>query len=245
MQEQHLPPIRVENLGTIDYATAYQRMLDYTDQRQKQSRNIQNKNSNQHNFPDVIWLCEHLPVYTQGLAGKAEHIFNAGDIPVVQTNRGGQATYHAPGQIVAYPLLDLKARGFFVKELVYRLESAAIATLKHFAITGLRVPGAPGVYVRPDSPQEHDGLPSSLKTHPKPPQTLGLAKIAALGIKVSRGYSYHGIALNVDMDTQPYANINPCGYTGLQTVDLRGIGVDVQPDHVRDVFAQKLVAFLG
>lgn len=222
----------VRQLGTVEYNSTYQRMLDFTEQRREQTT------------PDEIWICEHPPVYTLGQASKAEHVLHANAIPVVQSNRGGQVTYHGPGQIVAYPLLNLKQRGFFVKELVFRLESAAIATLEQFNITGLRVPGAPGVYVRPHAPDSHERLPDDLKQNPVPPQQLGLAKICALGIKVSRGYSYHGIALNVAMDTQPFLDINPCGYAGLRTVDMHQIGVTAPVDEVRTIFAEKLVAFL-
>ncbi len=148
--------------------------------------------------PDQLWICEHSSIYTQGLAGKSEHIFNPGAIPVVQTNRGGQVTYHGPGQVVAYPLLDLQRAGYFVKEYVYRLEEAVIRTLAHFGVTGHRVGGAPGIYVRLDDPGSHALLPqrpAKKNGASNVPVFTGLGKIAALGIKVSRHCAYHGVAL--------------------------------------------------
>jgi lipoyl(octanoyl) transferase len=209
--------------------------------------------------PDEIWICEHAPVYTQGLAGKNEHIFNPGGIPVVQTNRGGQVTYHGPGQVVAYPLLDLKRRGYFVKEYVYWIEEAVIRTLMHFGVTGHRVAGAPGIYVRLDDPASHALLPQrpvKLGSDPAAerngsdpnltgPDFTGLGKIAALGIKVSRNCTYHGVALNVAMDLEPYSRINPCGYAGLQTVDLFTIGIPISWDEAAQVLSQKLTAYLA
>ena len=186
-----------------------------------------------------LWICEHPAVFTQGLAGKLEHILNPGNIPVVQTDRGGQVTFHGPGQVVAYPLIDLKAAGYFVKEYVYRVEEAVIRTLAHFGVTGHRVRGAPGIYVRLDDPFSHavrDKADTSF---------VGLGKIAALGIKVSRHCTYHGVALNVAMDLEPFSRINPCGYAGLQTVDLSTIGVSVSWQEAADVFSQKLVSYLS
>jgi lipoyl(octanoyl) transferase len=226
---------------------------------------------------DQLWICEHNPVYTQGLAGKAEHIFNPGQIPVVQTNRGGQVTYHGPGQVVAYPLIDLKRAGYFIKEYVYRIEEAVIRTLLHFGVTGHRVAGAPGIYVRLGDPAGNAQLeqrPKKLGSDPtakragsdpnfvphsdnwnltpiivdppsRQPDFTGLGKIAALGIKVSRNCTYHGVALNVAMDLEPYSRINPCGYAGLQTVDLSTIGVSVAWQEVADVLGQKLVSYLA
>lgn len=172
--------------------------------------------------PDEIWLVEHEPVYTQGLAGQDGHLLAPGDIPVVRTERGGQVTYHGPGQVVAYPLLDLRRRGYFVKEYVFRIEAALLDTLAEHGVTGHRVRGAPGIYVRLDDPFGHAALP------PVPPggdPMRGLGKIAALGIKVSRHCTFHGLALNVAMDLAPFGRINPCGYAGLQTVDLASLGV--------------------
>jgi lipoyl(octanoyl) transferase len=198
--------------------------------------------------PDQLWICEHPSVYTQGLAGKTEHIFNPGDIPVVQANRGGQVTYHGPGQVVAYPLLDLQRAGYFVKEYVYRLEEAVIRTLAHFDVTGHRVGGAPGIYVRLEDPGSHAQLPQRPAKADGPAATpvfTGLGKIAALGIKVSRHCTYLGVALNVAMDLEPYSRINPCGYAGLATVDLSTIGVQVDWQAAADLLAGKLAAYLA
>jgi lipoyl(octanoyl) transferase len=185
--------------------------------------------------PDEIWLCEHPPVYTQGLAGKPEHVLNPHGIAIVQTNRGGQVTYHGPGQVVAYPLVDLKRLNIYVKEYVYRLEQALLKTLEHFGVTGHRVAGAPGIYVKLDDPFGHAAL-----TGPRLDRFEGLGKIAALGIKVSRHCTYHGVALNVAMDLQPFAGINPCGFEGLQTVDLSTIGVQVSSDEVASILGTRL-----
>jgi lipoyl(octanoyl) transferase len=135
----------VRHLGVSEYAHTYEKMRNFTDARQAET-------------PDELWLCEHPPVFTQGLAGKAEHVLAPGDIEVVASNRGGQVTYHGPGQVVAYPLLDLRRRGYFVKELVFRIEEAVIRTLRHFDVTGHRVAGAPGIYVRMDDPSGHTPL---------------------------------------------------------------------------------------
>ena len=193
--------------------------------------------------PDEIWLCEHPPVYTQGIAGKSEHVMDARGIPVVQSNRGGQVTYHGPGQVVAYPLIDLRRQHVYIKEYVYRIEQAVIKTLAHFGVTGHRVAGAPGLYVNLQDPFGH-----AVRTSPPAglgDPFLGLGKIAALGIKVRRHCTYHGVALNVAMDLRPFAGINPCGYAGLRTVDLSTIGVQVQWDEVADVLAAKLACYLS
>ena len=194
-------------LGPTDYAAAAQAMREFTEGRNADT-------------PDEIWLCEHPPVYTQGLAGKAEHVLNPHGIPVVQTNRGGQVTYHGPGQVVAYPLIDLRRLGIYVKEYVYRLEHCVIKTLEGVGITGHRVAGAPGIYVNLSDPSGHAAL-----SGPRVQEFEGLGKVAALGIKVSRHCTYHGLALNVAMDLSPFSGINPCGYAGLQTVDLATLGV--------------------
>ena len=190
--------------------------------------------------PDEIWLCEHPPVYTQGVAGKPEHVLDAHDIPVVQTNRGGQITYHGPGQIVAYPLIDLRRPGIYVKEYVFRIEQAVLKTLEHFGVTGHRVAGAPGIYVNLTDPFGHAALAG-----PRLDPFAGLGKIAALGIKVSRHCSYHGVALNVAMDLRPFAGINPCGYEGLRTVDLSTIGVQASVNEVADVLGHSLLTRLS
>lgn len=215
-------------LGQVDYLPTFEAMQAFTAARSPQT-------------PDELWLCEHPPVYTQGLAGKADHILNPGNIPVVQSNRGGQVTYHGPGQVVAYPLIDLKRAGYYVKEYVYRIEEAVIRTLAHFGITGHRVAGAPGIYVRLDDPFSHAALSGP---QPVDDPFRGLGKIAALGIKVSRHCTYHGVALNVAMDLEPFTRINPCGYAGLQTVDLSTIGVAASWDEATTVLGQKLVARL-
>ena len=198
---------------------------------------------------DELWICEHSPHFTQGLAGKSDHLLHPGDIPVVATNRGGQVTYHGPGQVVAYPLLDLQRMGYFVKEYVYRLEDAVIRTLDHFGVTGHRVTGAPGIYVRLDDPFSHALLPQrptqANVAGGADPDFFGLGKIAALGIKVSRNCTYHGVALNVAMDLEPYSRINPCGYSGLQTVDLSTIGVSVPWQEAAEVFGQTLCRHLS
>ena len=172
--------------------------------------------------PDELWLVEHDPVYTQGLAGRSEHLLDPGAIPVVATNRGGQVTYHGPGQVVAYPLVDLARLRIYVKEYVYRLEHAVLKVLERHGITGHRVAGAPGVYVRLADPRGHAALAGPA---PAGDRWRGLGKVAALGIKISRHRSYHGVALNVAMDLRPFAGIDPCGYAGLQTVDLATLGV--------------------
>lgn len=199
---------------------------------------------------DELWICEHPPVYTQGIAGKRDHILVPGDIPVVATNRGGQVTHHGPGQVVAYPLVDLHRAGYYVKEYVHRIEEAVIRTLGHYGVTGHRVAGAPGIYVRLDDPGSHARLPQRpLRREPGSaaplPDFTGLAKIAALGIKVARHCTYHGVALNVAMDLEPFSRINPCGYAGLQTVDLSTIGVHTTWDDVAAVLGQQLASRLA
>jgi lipoyl(octanoyl) transferase len=190
--------------------------------------------------PDEIWLCEHDPVYTQGLAGQPAHVLNPRGIPVVQTNRGGQVTYHGPGQVVAYPLIDLRRLGIFVKEYVYRLEHCVIKVLESYGVTGHRVAGAPGIYVRLADPFDHAAL-----TGPRRDPFEGLGKIAALGIKVTRHCTYHGVALNVAMDLSPFEGINPCGYAGLATVDLARLGVSTDWDTVAGRLADKLASHLS
>ncbi len=234
--------MQILHLGLVDYPSTYAAMQEFTALRAP-------------DMHDQLWICEHLSVYTQGLAGKADHLLNPGSIPVIQTNRGGQVTYHGQGQVVAYPLLDLKRAGYFVKEYVYRIEEAVIRTLAHFGVTGLRVPGAPGIYVRLDNPFSHARLaadftakqlasgPDSSSSTATASETLG--KIAALGIKVSRHCTYHGVALNVAMDLEPFSRINPCGYAGLQTVDLTSLGLDVAWADAAPVLADKLLQYLA
>jgi lipoyl(octanoyl) transferase len=223
--------------GRVDYAPTYEAMQAFTAARTPET-------------PDELWVCEHPPVFTQGIAGRDDHLLAPGDIPVVKTNRGGQVTYHGPGQVVVYPLIDLQRAGYFVKEYVYRIEDAVIRTLDHFGVTGHRVAGAPGIYVRLDDPASHVLLPQrpQKKIPGQPaadPDFTGLGKIAALGIKVSRHCTYHGVSLNVAMDLQPFQRINPCGYAGLQTVDLSTIGVAASWDEAAQLLGHKLAAALS
>jgi lipoyl(octanoyl) transferase len=173
---------RVVNLGVTSYQDVFLAMRNFTDQRDADT-------------PDEIWLTEHQPVFTQGQAGKAEHLLMPGDIPVVQTDRGGQVTYHGPGQLVAYLLFDLRRLQLTVRGLVSGIEQAVIDTLARYGITAAPRTDAPGVYVAG-------------------------AKIASLGLRVRRGCSYHGLSLNVDMDLEPFSRINPCGLEGMEVVQI-------------------------
>lgn len=230
-------PLTTRYLGLADYAATFARMQAFSRQRLPDSG-------------EELWLCQHPPVFTLGLAGRPEHVLAPGDIPVVHTDRGGQVTYHGPGQVVAYPLIDLKPRGIFIKEYVYRLEEAVLRTLCDLGVTGHRVGGAPGIYVRLDNPFSHAMLPQRpqrrLPGTPAPqPDFSGLGKIAALGIKVSNHRAYHGLALNVAMDLRPYQRINPCGYAGLQSVDLSTIGVQLPWDDAAQALAAHLHRLLA
>ena len=207
----------VRRLGQADYLPTLDAMRSFTRERDSAVR-------------DEIWLCEHPPVFTLGLSGRAEHLLAPGDIPVVQTERGGQVTYHGPGQLVAYPLLDLRRLGIGVKELVFRIEQALIQTLEAYGVDGRRLAGAPGVYV-------------ALEGGSGP--FAGWAKVAALGIRVSRGCSLHGLALNVAMDLSPFDRINPCGYAGLRTVDLASLGLVAPLDELSQCLAERLLAHLS
>lgn len=193
-----------------DYLPVWQAMRDFTQAREAETS-------------DEIWLAEHAPVYTQGQAGLPEHVLNAANIPVVRTDRGGQVTYHGPGQLMVYTLVDLRRAGLLVKEFVFALEQAVIDMLAALDVEACRKPGAPGVYV--PAPAGHG---------------LGLAKISALGIKVSNGRAYHGLALNVAMDLAPFAGINPCGYQGLQTVDLAACGRSLTLDEAAALLAPRV-----
>lgn len=225
--------MQIDMRGLTPYLQTYQAMQDFTADRTAQT-------------PDALWVCEHPPTFTQGLAGQSGHLLAPGEIPVVATNRGGQVTYHGPGQVVAYPLIDLQRAGYYVKEYVHRIEEAVIRSLLHFGVTGHRVAGAPGIYVRIDDPASHALLPQRpQKDAARGPDFQGLGKIAALGIKVSRHCTYHGVALNVTMDLSPFLRINPCGYEGLQTVDLSTIGVSVSWQEAADVLSQKLATYLA
>jgi lipoyl(octanoyl) transferase len=216
--------MRVTTLGRQPYDGIEARMRAFTDGRGPDTE-------------DELWLLEHEPVFTQGVAGRPEHLRGAGAIPVVTTNRGGQVTYHGPGQVVAYPLVDLQRLGLYVKEYVFRLEQAILQVLASCGVTGHRVAGAPGIYVRLDDPFSHAVL------GPRPEGTdrfAGLGKIAALGIKLSRHRSYHGLALNVAMDLAPFSQIDPCGYRGLVTTDLRSLGVGLAWDDAAERLSQAL-----
>jgi lipoyl(octanoyl) transferase len=208
-------PLVVRSLGRAEYVPTWQAMRTFTAQRGGATA-------------DELWVVEHPPVFTLGQGGRREHLLDAGDIGVVATDRGGQVTYHGPGQVVIYTLIDLRRLGIFVKELVYRIEQSVIQTLDGLGIAAQRARGAPGVYVR---------VAASTATG----ELAGLAKIAALGIKVSRGCSYHGVALNVAMDLSPFDRINPCGYAGLPTVDLATLGLTIPWQTVADRLSERLV----
>ncbi|WP_269430768.1 lipoyl(octanoyl) transferase LipB [Lampropedia cohaerens] len=221
----------VRHLGVVDYVCTAEAMRRFSEARG-------------HETPDELWLCQHPPVYTQGITGKLQHVLNAGAIPVVRSTRGGQVTYHGPGQIVAYPLINLKRHGIFVREYVCRLEESAIRTLLHFGVSGFRVAGAPGVYVAlPGAPERppRQQAPQA----PAQPDFTGLAKIAALGVKVTRGCTYHGLALNVHMDLAPFHGIHPCGYSALTVTDLHTIGVHAALEDVQAVLQQQLTHLLA
>lgn len=177
-----LPPLEIRSLGQVPYQRSWQAMQAFTDSRNETTA-------------DQLWVLEHPPVFTQGQAGRAEHVLAPGNIPVIQADRGGQVTYHGPGQLVVYPLLDIRRLGLGVRELVTLIEDAIIDTLAFFNVSGARLAGAPGVYV--------DG-----------------AKMAALGLRVRKGCSFHGLAFNVDLDLEPFTRINPCGYQGLEVTRL-------------------------
>ncbi len=173
----------VRQLGLSDYEPVWHAMQDFTDQRDE-------------NTVDELWLVQHPPVFTQGQAGKAEHVLAPGDIPVVQVDRGGQVTYHGPGQIVAYPLVDIRRGGVGVREFVNCIEESIIQVLHHYGVNGVRREGAPGIYVNGE-------------------------KIASVGLRVRLGRTFHGLAFNIDMDLEPFQRINPCGYEGLVVTQLK------------------------
>lgn len=184
----------VRRPGRVPYEPTWRAMQDFTAQRDAAT-------------PDELWLVEHPPVYTLGQAGKAEHLLHVTDIPLVKIDRGGQITYHGPGQVVGYLLLDLHRRGLKVREMVNLIEQALIDCIADYGLDARRKDGAPGVYIDD-------------------------AKVAALGLRVKNGCSYHGLSLNVDMDLTPFTWINPCGYSGLQTIQLKDFGVTEGPDEV-------------
>ncbi len=197
----------VRHLGLADYQTTFEAMRKFSASRDS-------------NTPDEIWLLQHPPVFTQGRHGRAEHLLEPGDIPVVQVDRGGQATYHGPGQLIAYLLLDLKRRKLGVKQLVSIIEQSVIALLAGYGIHAEARPDAPGVYV-------------------------GGAKVAALGLRVAQGCSYHGLSLNLDMDLSPFSRINPCGYTDLAVTSLQQLGVEVEMWELGERLIKQLQQRLG
>ncbi|EKO3906213.1 lipoyl(octanoyl) transferase LipB [Vibrio fluvialis] len=197
----------VRRLGRQDYHPVWQAMHNFTDQRDDSTR-------------DEVWLVEHNPVFTQGQAGKAEHLLNTGDIPVVQSDRGGQVTYHGPGQIVAYFLINLRRKKLGVRELVTDIENLVINTLKAYNIDSAARPDAPGVYV--------DGK-----------------KICSLGLRIRKGCSFHGLALNVNMDLSPFLRINPCGYQGMEMVQVSNLGGPTRIEDVEQQLIKELVSLFG
>ncbi len=197
----------VRDLGRQAYEPVWRAMQAFTDARDDAT-------------PDELWLVEHDPVFTLGQAGRPEHVLAPGDIPVLHVDRGGQVTYHGPGQIVAYPLLDLRRLKTGVRDYVCRIEQAVIDTLGEWNIHGERREGAPGVYVNE-------------------------AKVAALGIRVRRGCTFHGLAFNIAMDLEPFHRINPCGYAGLEVVSMLDLGGPAGPEAVKPVLLAALAARLG
>ncbi len=202
-----LQPILVRHLGLTEYLPAFQAMQRFTESRTAET-------------PDEIWLLEHPPVFTQGMNGKAEHLLAPGEIPVVQVDRGGQVTYHGPGQLVVYLLLDLRRRKLGVRHVVTAMEQAVIDLLGDDGIAAVARQDAPGVYV--------EG-----------------SKVASLGLRVRRGCSYHGLSLNVDMDLEPFSRINPCGYRGLAVTQLRALGIDDTTEIVSEKLLERLAEQLG
>lgn len=208
----------VRKLGLVDYAETWQAMQHFTDTRDEHAQ-------------DELWLLEHQPVFTQGQAGKAEHLLMPGDIPVVQVDRGGQVTYHGPGQLVAYPLINLRRRKLGVRDLVTAIENTIIASVAPYGIQAYAKPDAPGVYV--------DGC--DLQGFERRGD-----KIASLGLRVRRGCSFHGLALNVDMDLAPFQRINPCGYQGLEMTQIsQWSSTSPSVDSVATELTQQLVNQLG
>lgn len=194
----------VRRLGRVEYEPTWRAMQAFTAARTEAT-------------PDELWLLQHAPVYTLGQAGKAEHLIAPTDIPVVAIDRGGQITYHGPGQLVIYVLVDLRRRGYGIRELVTRMEQAVIDFLAAQGVSAARLPGAPGVYV--------EG-----------------AKIAALGLRVKQGCTYHGLALNLDMDLAPFAAINPCGYAGMRVTQCRDLGVAMPLQQAEGALSRALLA---
>lgn len=209
-------PLMLRWRGSEPYEVSFEAMRAFTDERTADTH-------------DEIWLVEHPPVFTLGQAGDPAHLLAADSgIPLVKVDRGGQITYHGPGQVVAYLLLDLRRRKLMVREMVTRIEQAVIDTLAAYNLAGERKAGAPGIYV---APGPDAGLHAG-------------AKIAALGLKIRNGCSYHGVSLNVKMDLRPFLAINPCGYAGLETVDMATLGVTAGWDDVARTLAARLTANL-
>lgn len=221
-------PIALRWRGVEPYSQSFDAMRAFTDARTPETQ-------------DEIWLVEHPPVFTLGLAGDPAHLLLADSgIPLVKVDRGGQITYHGPGQIVAYLLIDLRRRKLMVRELVRRIEEAVIETLATYNLVTDRKAGAPGIYVaRPSPAQTKDG--ANVRMH----ELHEGAKIAALGLKIRNGCSYHGVSLNVKMDLQPFLAINPCGYAGLETVDMAALGVDAGWRDVALLLAERLAHQIG
>lgn len=217
--------LRVQHLGQQPYKKIWQAMSDFTDGRDEHT-------------PDELWLVQHSPVFTQGQAGKSEHILQSGDIPVVQTDRGGQVTYHGPGQLVLYPLINLRRRGLGVRDMVTLLEKVAVELLSRYEIKAYAKPDAPGVYVQ-------QGLKGNDKESKGENTTE--SKIASLGLRVRRGCCFHGMSINVDMDLSPFALINPCGYAGMKVTQLKDLLGVAEVDYkaieqsVIELFAKNLV----
>lgn len=229
------PPLVVRALGRVDYVPTWHAMREFTARRDADT-------------PDELWIVEHPPVFTLGQAGRREHLLGPTDIPVVATDRGGQITYHGPGQVVIYTLIDLRRIGIFVKELVYRIEQSVIQTLDAYGVEGRRVKGAPGIYVpvnESTSPQPSLRARGEGKKRVSDPDFSGVAKIAALGIKVTNGRSYHGVAFNVAMDLSPFALIDPCGYPSLATVDLATLRVQTTWHEAAERLAARLADHLS
>ncbi|MGH8398140.1 MAG: lipoyl(octanoyl) transferase LipB [Gammaproteobacteria bacterium] len=201
------PPL-LQNLGSVEYLPTWYAMQRFTEERDSGT-------------PDEIWFLEHPPIFTLGLAGKMEHVLAPGNIPVIHIDRGGQVTYHGPGQLVVYPLLDLKRLKLGARALVEAIENSVIATLRDFNITAVRKPAAPGVY--------------STDGH----------KIASLGLRVRHGCSYHGLAFNVAMDLEPFSRINPCGYTDLQMTQVKDLGGPDQLNLITARLKPHLLEYLG
>jgi lipoyl(octanoyl) transferase len=210
--------LSIRRLGRVDYELTWRAMQDFTAGRGAETA-------------DELWLVEHPPVFTLGQAGRREHLLQDIGVPVLAIDRGGQVTYHGPGQAVVYVLLDLRRRGYGVRALVWRLEQAVIDLLAAQGVAATRLAGAPGVYVALDGVA---GVGAAGR----------LAKIAALGLRIRNGCTYHGLALNVDMDLSPFAAINPCGLAGMAVTQLRDLGIGLDAETVGSMLAERLRSLL-